>query len=385
MATGCRQGNAREARGDRLSSKARWALALLLGAGLLWAAHAADPDHPLINAVTGSTRNPYYDPAKPHHTPNGFRNLYGGQQEKGLGEVIAWQMSRRSPRPPLQAIPTAAPQLDTPEPSVTWLGHASSLLHAGGLRILMDPQFSERASPLSWAGPKRLQPPPLQPAQLPHVDVVLISHNHYDHLDEASVKALAAQAGGSPLFIVPLGIKPWLEGIGIRNARELDWWESHRVGAVEFVITPVQHWSSRTPWDRRETLWGGWALFAPNLHAFFSGDTGYSADFKAIREHFARQGGRDGFDLALLPIGCYEPRSFMKDQHVNPEEAVRMHLDLGARHSIGVHWGTFQDLCDEPLDQAPVDLALARRQHGVADGAFETLAIGQTKRLGARP
>jgi N-acyl-phosphatidylethanolamine-hydrolysing phospholipase D len=148
-------------------------------------------------------------------------------------------------------------------------------------------------------------------------------------------------------------------------------------------MTPVQHWSARGLTDRLRTLWGGWALFAPDFHLYFAGDTGYSPDFAEVHTRFAPRQGDAGFDLALLPVGSYEPRWFMKDQHVNPEEAVRIHLDLAARRSLGIHWGTFE-LTDEPLDEPPRALAAARRKLGVADTAFVLTAIGQTLRLPRR-
>ena len=250
--------------------------------------------------------------------------------------------------------------------------------------------FSERASPLGFVGPKRRQPPGLALAALPHIDLVLISHNHYDHLDEASVRALAEQAGGPPRFIVPLGLKRWLVARGI-EAVELDWWQSETVttaaGPVEIVLTPSQHGSGRGLGDRMKTLWGGYAVFAPDFHLFFAGDTAYSRDFADIRAHFASRqtpeaGG--GFDLALIPIGAYEPRWFMATQHVDPAESVQIHRDVGAKRSIGVHWGTFA-LTDEALDAPPAALAQARRVAGVADDRFFTLAIGETRSLPRRP
>ncbi len=161
---------------------------------------------------------------------------------------------------------------------------------------------------------------------------------------------------------------------------------THRLGDVEIVLTPVQHWSGRSFGDRMETLWGGYALFAPQLHLFFAGDSGYSKDFADIRARFAsRQGAAQGggFDIALLPIGAYEPRWFMQPAHVDPDEAVRIHRDLGAKASLGIHWGTFE-LTDESLDEPPRVLALARQAQGVAASAFFTLAVGQTRRLAPR-
>jgi N-acyl-phosphatidylethanolamine-hydrolysing phospholipase D len=270
------------------------------------------------------------------------------------------------------------------EPALTWIGHASVLAQIGGINVLLDPIFSERASPLSFVGPKRASPPGLLAAQLPRIDAVLVSHNHYDHLDEASVLALAAQAGGPPLFVVPLGLKTWLAERGIANAVELDWWQSARVGEVDVVLTPAQHWSSRSLGDRMETLWGSFALFAPDFHLFYSGDTGYSKDFADIHARFeTRHGAGRGFDAALIAIGAYEPRWFMREQHIDADEAVRIHLDVRARASIGVHWGTFE-LTDESLDEPPQALARARRERGVADDAFSVMALGETRRFPKR-
>ncbi|MGR4868358.1 MBL fold metallo-hydrolase [Variovorax sp. LARHSF232] len=337
--------------------------------------------------------------AKPHHTPQGFRNNYGVSGGKPFSQFLKWQWERATapaPAEPPQATPTAAPELDfltrnaragaAMQPALTWIGHATLLMQADGLNVLTDPNFSERASPLGFAGPKRHQPPGVALAQLPRIDVVLISHNHYDHLDRDSVQALAQLPGGSPLFLVPLGLAAWMRDAGIDKVVELDWWEQHSLQGVEFQLTPVQHWSGRTYWDRTETLWGGWAVFGPGLHWYFAGDTGYSKDFADIRQRFAARqtearGG--GFDLALLPIGAYEPRWFMSDQHVNPAESVRIHRDLGAKRSVGMHWGTFA-LTDEPLDQPPKDLHQAREAQGVSAAEFALMAIGETQRLAPR-
>jgi len=344
-----------------------------------------------------TTVNPYFDARQSHHTPDGFRNPAASGSLRGFQDFMRWQLEagrQALPRPAATPTPVVAPDVGLLQsnaragaamaPTVSWIGHATVLVQAGGLNVLTDPVFSERASPVPFAGPKRAQPPGLAMAQLPPIDLVLVSHNHYDHLDVSSVSRLAAQPSGSPLFIVPLGLKRWFADLGIDRVVELDWWQGHRVGNTEVVLTPAQHWSGRGLFDRQATLWGGFAVFSPGLHWYYAGDTGYSSDFIEIGHRFAARSGGGGFDLALIPVGAYEPRWFMAPQHVNPEEAVRIHRDVGSRFSVGVHWGIFS-LTDEPLDQPPRDLAAARRAQGLADGDFVVMAVGETRRLAYRP
>lgn len=332
--------------------------------------------------------------SKAHHTPTGFKNNYTPEVNKSFGDFLRWQWeswgldkTANSPTPSVQA---DLALLKAPaSPTVTWIGHATALVQASGLNVLIDPIFSERASPVQIFGPKRAQAPGVAMADLPDIDAVLISHNHYDHLDRASVALLdekAKAAGKTTLFIVPLGLKAWFNGIGIDSVVELDWWERHTVQGVEFHLTPVQHWSARGFNDRSATLWGGWAVLGADFHWYYAGDTGYSRDFADTAKHFApRQtealGG--GFDLALVPVGSYEPRWFMSQQHVNPMESVRIHQDVGAKRSIGVHWGTFQ-LTDEPLDQPPRDLSIAQQALGVKEVDFGVLAIGESRQFAKR-
>jgi N-acyl-phosphatidylethanolamine-hydrolysing phospholipase D len=331
---------------------------------------------------------------KPHHRPGGFQNNYVEFAGKPLADVLRWRWDanrRGLPPRPSTPIPRIEPDLAflhanaaagaAMRPCVTWVGHATVLAQMGGLNLLTDPMFSERASPLAFAGPKRHQPPGIALAELPHIDLVLASHNHYDHLDDASLRALHGQQGGPPLYVVPLGLEAWLAARGIRHAVELDWWDQHAVGGVDVALVPAQHWSARGVNDRMKTLWGGFAVFAPDCHLFFAGDTGYSRDFVDIRSRFAERqapGAGGGFDIALLPIGAYEPRWFMAEQHVNVQEAVKIHRDLGAKRSLGVHWGTFE-LTDEALDVPPKVLAAVRAADGMRDEEFFVLAIGETR------
>jgi N-acyl-phosphatidylethanolamine-hydrolysing phospholipase D len=339
--------------------------------------------------------NPYFDAAKPHHTRAGFKNNYVDAVDKPLGDLLRWRWNvwrQDLPPPPQSPTPTTTADLAAihanakagvaMQPAITWIGHASMLVQASGLNVLTDPVFSERASPVQFAGPARAQPPGVALADLPPIDVVVISHNHYDHLDKNTVDALHTRGAGNTLFLVPLGLKTWMAERGIDNVMELDWWQSHTVRGVEFYFTPVQHWSARGLGDRSQTLWGGWAVFGAGFHWYFSGDTGYSRDFTDTRERFAAR-NPGGFDLALIAVGAYEPRWFMKEQHVNPAEAVQIHKDLGAKRSVGVHWGTF-NLTDEPLDQPPRDLAQARQAQGIGESEFSLMKIGETRRLPTR-
>ncbi len=338
----------------------------------------------------------------PHHRTGQFQNNYLEFQPRSLAEVLRWKWEAGragEPKPPSTPIPSVSPDLKfihanaeaaSQQPAVTWIGHATVLAQIGGLNVLTDPIFSARASPVQFIGPKRHQAPGVALADLPSIDLVLVSHNHYDHMDEGSLCALAKQPGGGPWFVVPLGLAAWFQRRGIERVIELDWWQCHEIqtalGAVEVVLLPAQHWSARGLGDRMKTLWGGFAVIAPDCHLFYAGDTAYSRDFTDIREHFAgRQTGAQGggFDIALLPIGAYEPRWFMSTQHVNVEEALKIHQDLGAKRSLGVHWGTFE-LTNEPLDEPPRQLAAQREALGIAAQDFFTLGIGQTQVLTPR-
>jgi N-acyl-phosphatidylethanolamine-hydrolysing phospholipase D len=256
-------------------------------------------------------------------------------------------------------------------PTVTWVGHATLLFQLDGLNILTDPQWSERAGPLSFVGPRRLNAPGLRFEDLPRIDVVLVSHDHYDHLDRATVSRLAATH--RPLFLVPLGLKAWFAGIGVTNVEELDWWQQRAVAGVTFTSTPVQHWSARTPFDMNRRLWTGWALAGRGHRAFFAGDTGhYAPDFREI-------GARLGpFDVAALAIGAYDPPRMMRMTHTTPEEALDIFADVRARTFVAMHWGTF-DLSEEPLDEPPRRLQAEARKRHLADDRVWILKHGETR------
>jgi N-acyl-phosphatidylethanolamine-hydrolysing phospholipase D len=320
-----------------------------------------------------------------------YRNANG--TEPNGWHVLKWMVERtaqRLPRPPQAPVRGVAPDLaflqaNRQEPTATWIGHSTVLLQIGGVNILTDPVFSRFASPVQFAGPRRHQPPGVALAELPHVDVVLLSHIHYDHLDLPSVRALARQPGGAPLFLVPAGVDRWFAAnvpgvrVGGRNATVLPFaWDDTLRGhaaapSLTFDFLRVQHWSNRSPFSRNDTPWGSWAIRHPAFSFWFSGDLGYSADTAEIGQRFG------GFDAAAIAIGAYEPRWFMRSQHCNPDEAVQILGEIGAREAFAIHWGTFA-LTDEPLDQPPRDLAAALAARQLPPERFRVLRHGETRR-----
>ncbi len=306
-----------------------------------------------------------------------FRNRYPAADHGG-GNALKWmfEFAFEKWQPvefPLAQNRPAWLAANRSEPSLTWIGHASFLLQLDGLNVLTDPVFGARASPFTFAGPRRLTPVGLAINQLPPIDLVLISHNHYDHLDDASVRRLA-QDHPQAQFVVPLGLKVWFAERGITRVVELEWWQSATLGAARVTSVPVQHFSGRSLRDRNATQWCGLVLELGGRRVLFAGDTGYSKDFADIGARFAP------FDLALLPIGAYDPRWFMAAVHVNPEEAVQIHLDIDSRLSVAMHWGTFR-LTSEPLDEPPQRLAAALRAAGVSEQSFVVYQHGETRVL----
>lgn len=300
----------------------------------------------------------------------------------------SWERFRRPPPPdpPASAIPTGTPRPGYPRASgdeirVTWVGHATFLIQLRGLNLLTDPVFSDRASPLSWIGPRRLLPPGLGVDELPPIDAVLLSHSHYDHLDAPSVDRLHRRFGDACEWITPLGYRDWFGGRGVRRVRELDWWGATTVTAsgeeaeapvVEVTATPAQHWCRRGL-RTNERLWASYALRVPDGPSlYFGGDSGYWTGYREI-------GTRLGpFDVVLLPIGAYEPRWFMKTSHMNPEEAVRAYGDLGGVGGfVGMHWGTFR-LTDEDVLEPPVRTRAAWSAAGHLGGDLHLPGVGGT-------
>ena len=337
-----------------------------------------------MTILVSCSSNPVYDASKAHHTKSGFKNLYY-DDDKGFWAFLKWRWEKMFKDIPgvdgydfkIDHAHHAELINNTNRPSLTWIGHATFLLQFAGLNILTDPQFSQRASPLSWAGPQRVVPPGIEIKDLPEIDVAVISHDHYDSLDVDSVIALAKHNKNRQLtFVVPLGMKAWFEELELAsvNVVELDWSQSHTLNGVTFTAEPCQHWSKRTLFDAFERLWASFVIEAHGKKIYFAGDTGYAKHFADIGKKYGR------FDLALLPIGAYEPRWFMKSYHVNPEEAVKIHQDINAKYSVAMHWGTFI-LTDEPLDEPPVKLAEALNKFNISKSAFEVYRHGETRFL----
>jgi L-ascorbate metabolism protein UlaG (beta-lactamase superfamily) len=257
-----------------------------------------------------------------------------------------------------------------PAPTVTFIGHASFLLRLPGLTILTDPVFSKRCSPTQLVGPKRVRAPGLALKNLPHIDLILLSHNHYDHMDLIALRKLRKNFPGVAI-VTSLGNAAYLTKKGIPAATELDWWASTTIAGTKITATPARHFAARWLNDRNHTLWAGFFIEHGGAKIYFAGDTGYTKFFKEI------QGRLGAPDFALLPIGAYEPRWFMGPVHMNPEDAVNAFKDLGAKRAVGMHFGTFQ-LTAEPYDAPVKDLAIARINAGLAPEDFFALDIGET-------
>ena len=278
--------------------------------------------------------------------------------------------SPRTANFPVVANDGAALRANSGQPTVTWVGHSTLLIQLGGVNLLTDPQWSPRASPFSFAGPKRVTPPGLRFEDLPPVHLVLISHDHYDHLDVATVQRL--HAAHRPRFLVPLGLKAWFADLGITDVEELDWWQSRTERGLTLTAVPAQHFSSRTLWDRNRRLWCGWTVAGHDRRLFFAGDTAYNEVFKEI-------GSRLGpFDLTAIPIGAYLPPVIMKASHTTPDEALQILDDVRGRSLVPIHWGTF-DLADEPLEEPPRQLQADAERRGLRPDRVWLFQHGETR------
>ena len=306
------------------------------------------------------------------------------QPEIGPAKILRWKLgfgpreqTRQPPvsaaaSPPIHPAPDLA-AIHQPDPAaiqLTWIGHSTFRLQFRGRNILTDPIFGNCLTPIPGFSLKRLSPPGLTFAQLPRIDDVLISHNHYDHLDAPTVKSLAKRSAATR-FWLPSGLSQWFHQRGITQVQELAWGESANFGEqAELHAVPAQHFAARGPFDRNHTHWCGWVLRSAGKNIYYAGDTGYNSDFRELGRRFG------GMDLSLIPIGAYNPRWIMKSVHTDPFEAVKIHEDVRSRFSVGGHWGTFR-LTDEPLNEPPALLNQALAKSGRSGQEFCILPPGK--------
>lgn len=336
------------------------AVAALTGRTEARAAQPMSSTYPVSDHFDGER---FFNPSG--HNPRGFRDLLKWQFNRTAGAWPKWIENTATP-----ALPGS---LEARECAVTFVGHATFLLQFDGLNVLTDPIWSERCSPVTWAGPKRVRPPGIAFDALPRIDLVLLSHNHYDHLDLPTLRRL--HTAHRPLIVTTLGNKPFLAAEGIDHVVELDWWQTHAPKpGVTITVTPAQHFAARGFTDRFKTLWGGFALETPAGKVWFAGDSGYFDGFKTIGERLGP------FDLAFIPIGAYEPRWFMQPVHSTPSEAIEIHRDVGARRSLAMHFGCFP-LADDGYEQPIADFRAVHAAAGLGPEEFTLPAVGETKLL----
>lgn len=323
-----------------------------------------------------------------HHRPEGgFRNPWPSAQLHGFVDFLKWTLieRRRNPRRPdpspstfARAIPDfVVPRADPETFTLTWIGHTSFLVQISGLNILIDPIWSDRASPVFFAGPRRWVPPGIEFDRLPPIDGVVLSHDHYDHLDAPTISRLAARYPAAVWFS-PLGVGDFLRQRGAREIIERDWWEEASIGTVRLTCVPAQHFSGRTLGKRNQTLWCGWVLRAPDRTVFFAGDTGLHPEFTSIAQRCGP------LDIAILPIGAYEPRWFMGPVHMNPEDCMNAVTQLRTAQEgrplivVAAHWGTFK-LTDEPMDEPPARMRKVWQASGLDGNALWIMRHGETR------
>ena len=279
-----------------------------------------------------------------------YKNTNGVASDKTFGDMLKWIRSDIEPEITKIELSSDWQKLNLSEDDnyAIWIGHSTFLIKKNGVTILTDPIFSKRASPFRNIGPKRLIPPAIPLDEIPNIDIVTVSHNHYDHLDIHSLKKISKKHPEA-IFLVPAGDKKLLKRKKIKNVYDFDWWESIEHKGFVITFTPVQHWSKRSLFDRNKSLWGGWHFDHKDYSLYHAGDTGYSKDFIDTKIKLGSP------KYAFIPIGAYDPEWFMAESHVNPEDAVQIMLDLGAEKAFGMHWATFT-LTDEDTIEPKIRL-----------------------------
>jgi L-ascorbate metabolism protein UlaG (beta-lactamase superfamily) len=280
-----------------------------------------------------------------------------------------WPESR-----PVARTPVVNRNLNGSEASITWIGHSTFLIEFEGLRVITDPVYSDWIGFTSWLSSTRVTPPALKLEQTPKVDLILVSHDHFDHMDLPSLEFFAKR--DDPVIVAGLGSKPLLEETGFKKIVELDWYANHSIrDGVSVTFIPAQHWSMRVPFVRNTRLWGGFYLKVRDKTLYFVGDTGYHP--KLFKEIHDRVGP---VDFAFIPIGAFKPQDFVRDQHIDPIDAVELHRDVKSRKSVGMHFGTFQ-LTDEGIDEPCELLESTVKKKELGSDEFTCMAIGETRML----
>jgi L-ascorbate metabolism protein UlaG (beta-lactamase superfamily) len=329
----------------------------------------------LLHGCAGQPK--YKGPTSPHFDGVHFRNSVPADKSLlDIARFISTYPFRRETWPTeVENASFAPPPQITEGIALTYINHSSVLLQVDGVNVLTDPIWSERASPFSFAGPKRVRAPGLALDTLPPIDVILVSHNHYDHLDIDSLRALQSRGrNGPPLILTGLGNGPLLQKHGLDHFRLLDWWDSAEINGVTFTFTEVRHRSGRGLADQMKTLWGGFAVRSQSGQIYFAGDTGYGPHFRQTRERCG------AFDLALIPIGAYRPRDFMGPLHLDPDDAVKAHRDLASQQSVAIHHGTFQ-LTYEGIEEPYQRLQAGLEKAAIPASAFRVLGFGESLTL----
>lgn len=334
---------------------------------------------PFVVTSCARAGNPVLDGKPAHHTAAGFRNPPGSPESGGdFGDWAGffWRNANRSggvmPADHMLPKESVLQGLSMDGERITWLGHASFLLRLAGKTIVTDPFLSDYASPIPPLGPKRFAPPALRARELPPVDLLLLTHNHYDHLDLPSLDALPLAPGARA--IVPLGLRAYVDGRGFADVIEMDWHDRVTVSGLTVIAIPAIHMSKRGLFDRNRTLWTSYGLRSERTSVYVAGDTAYGPIFKQLHPRLGR------FDLGLVPIGAYEPRLLMRGVHTTPEEAVAIGNDLGIKRLVAKHWGTIQ-LTDEPLFEPPERFRRAAQDAGYPGDDVWVMQIGETRSI----